>query len=176
MKQSAIKHKTHELTEKETGAITNSAPSIYLGVAVCVYDCDHHVEKIIQSHEEGDTEMDRSMVAEFRKSGQVITCGQTVYSLAQKHHLVSQDVVENDGESMTSSRSNKHGTFNKNFLGSCDVKTMDEILGSIGKHYGISRERVMTEIYHADAEHLLDYLTGEIRTATHVLMKRRGVI
>jgi hypothetical protein len=64
---------------------------------------------------------------------------------------------------------------NHSFLCSTDVQTRDAIFAAIGSHYGISRSEVQDEVTGADAEHLLDYLTGSIRTATSLLMRRAGL-
>jgi hypothetical protein len=63
---------------------------------------------------------------------------------------------------------------NKAFLTATDSKTKDSILTAIAKHYGISKEDAFSEIIDDEAEHLLDYLTGSIRDAAHVLMRRHG--
>lgn len=61
------------------------------------------------------------------------------------------------------------------FLRNASTATRNEILGAIGSHYGITRSEVQDEITSADAEHLLDYLTGSVRTATSLLMRRAGL-
>lgn len=52
----------------------------------------------------------------------------------------------------------------------------NEILAAIAKHYGITPEQALAEVTDAEAESLLDYLTGSVRTATSVLMKRHGFV
>ncbi len=64
---------------------------------------------------------------------------------------------------------------NYSFIRSADVQTRDAIFAAIGSHYGISRSEVQDEVTGADAEHLLDYLTGSVRTATSLLMRRAGL-
>lgn len=65
-----------------------------------------------------------------------------------------------------------NGQINRSFLESVDEKTKVGILNAIAKHYGISPEDAFEEVVFEDAEHLLDYLTGSIRSATSVLMQR----
>jgi hypothetical protein len=64
---------------------------------------------------------------------------------------------------------------NFSFLRSADVQTRDVIFAAIGSHYGITRNEVQDEVTGADAEHLLDYLTGSVRTATSLLMRRANL-
>ena len=61
------------------------------------------------------------------------------------------------------------------FLRTATAATRDQILEAIGGHYGITRSEVQDEVTGADAEHLLDYLTGSVRTATSLLMRRAGL-
>ena len=60
----------------------------------------------------------------------------------------------------------------KKFFSLTDAKTKNEILSSIAKHYGISILDALDEVTDDEAESLCDYLTGSVRTATHLLMKR----
>ena len=53
--------------------------------------------------------------------------------------------------------------------------TKQRILDAIAKHYGISSSEAFEEVTDPGAEHLLDYLTGSVRTATSVLMQRHGL-
>jgi len=62
------------------------------------------------------------------------------------------------------------------FFAATDSKTKNEILSAIAKHYGISESEAFDEVTDIEAESLLDYLTGSIRTATSLLMKRHGII
>ena len=71
--------------------------------------------------------------------------------------------------------SNTNQTINKSFLASTDEKTRNEILAAIASHYGITKVDAMDEVADEEAEHLLDYLTGSIRTATSLLMKRHNL-
>lgn len=63
---------------------------------------------------------------------------------------------------------------NQKFLAASDAKTRAEILASVAKHYGITEAEAFEEVTHEEAEHLLDYLTGAVRVATSVLMRRHG--
>lgn len=65
-----------------------------------------------------------------------------------------------------------NGQINKMFLEVTDKQTRESVLDAIAKHYGITWKEVIEEITHEESEHLLDYLTGEVRAATHVLMRR----
>lgn len=66
-------------------------------------------------------------------------------------------------------------SINRTFLGVIDAKTRGEILGTIASHYGISQADAAEELTMDGAAHLLDYLTGSVRTATSLLMKRHGM-
>jgi hypothetical protein len=61
------------------------------------------------------------------------------------------------------------------FLRSADARVRDQIIGNITSHYGISRSEAFDEVTAPDAEHLLEYLTGPVRSATRVLMQRAGI-
>lgn len=65
---------------------------------------------------------------------------------------------------------------NKNviFLYSIDEVPRKVILGAIAKHYRIATEEALKEVSDKEAENLLDYLTGEVRLATSILMKQKG--
>jgi hypothetical protein len=58
------------------------------------------------------------------------------------------------------------------FLNSTDLKVKNEILTSIANHYGITKEEAFEEITDEEAEELLDYLTGNIRSAVSVLFQK----
>lgn len=60
------------------------------------------------------------------------------------------------------------------FLNAIDAKTKAAILENIAKHYGITSEEAYEEVTDAEAEHLLDYVTGPERAATSVLMQKHG--
>jgi hypothetical protein len=61
---------------------------------------------------------------------------------------------------------------NRAFLAATDTKTKSAILTNIADHYGISSEDAFEEVVDAEAEHLLDYVTGPSRAAVSVLMQR----
>jgi hypothetical protein len=61
---------------------------------------------------------------------------------------------------------------NKAFLASTDAKTRIAILSNIAKNYGIGLLDAYEEVTDAEAEHLLDYVTGDQRIATSAIMKR----
>lgn len=54
-------------------------------------------------------------------------------------------------------------------------KTKNEIVSSVAEHYGISQDEALEELIDEDAESLLDYLVGSVRSATSVLMQRHGL-
>jgi len=64
----------------------------------------------------------------------------------------------------------------KAFFALTDVKVKNDVLGNIATHYGITRAEALAEVTGDEAESLLDYLTGSVRTATHVLMKRHQLV
>jgi len=61
---------------------------------------------------------------------------------------------------------------NRSFLQSVHTKVKARILDEIAGHYGITPAEAFDEVTDANAEHLLDYLTGSVRSATSLLMKR----
>lgn len=67
-----------------------------------------------------------------------------------------------------------HGQTTKAFLAATDRKTRKAILTSIANHYGISNDDVLAEVTGDEAESLLDYVTGSMRTATRVMMIKHG--
>ena len=60
-------------------------------------------------------------------------------------------------------------------LATLDPMTCKEIIDSIAEHYGIDSAAALEAITDPDAEHLLDYLTGTMRTATRLMMKIHGL-
>jgi hypothetical protein len=62
----------------------------------------------------------------------------------------------------------------KAFLAKLDRDTRDSILRSIATHYGCSTAMAYDAITDEEAEHLLDYLTGSVRGAVSVTMRRHG--
>ena len=61
------------------------------------------------------------------------------------------------------------------FFAVIDAATKAAILANIAKHYGITSEQALAEVTDADAEHLLDYVTGSTRVAASALMQRHGM-
>lgn len=70
----------------------------------------------------------------------------------------------------------KNHEINKKFLSLTDAKVCDEVLTHIANHYRITKEEALVEISDEEAEHLLDYLTGSVRTATSLLMRRHNLL
>ena len=64
---------------------------------------------------------------------------------------------------------------NATFLRSLDTATRSQILDAIAVHYGITVAEVMEEVTGSEAESILDYLTGQTRSAAALLMKRHGI-
>jgi hypothetical protein len=65
-------------------------------------------------------------------------------------------------------------TVTEQFLSIIPSQTKNQILDNVASHYGISRQDALEEVTDIDAEHLLDYVTGVMRSATSVLMQRHG--
>jgi hypothetical protein len=63
---------------------------------------------------------------------------------------------------------------NKAFLAATDAKTRTAILANIANHYGIGLLDAYEEVTDAEAEHLLDYVTGAQRIATSAIMQRHA--
>lgn len=63
----------------------------------------------------------------------------------------------------------------RRFFALTDSKTKASVLDSVAARYGITRQQAEDEVTDLEAESLLDYLTGAVRTATHLLMKRHGL-
>lgn len=67
-----------------------------------------------------------------------------------------------------------YGKINAKFLAIANTETSEAILGNIAKHYGITLAEAYAEVTAEGAEHLLDYMVGNQRTATSLLMKRHA--
>lgn len=65
---------------------------------------------------------------------------------------------------------------NITFLNTIDNEAKTAILENIAKHYQISTDDAYKEVTDDEAEHLLEYITGAERTATHVLMQKHKCI
>lgn len=61
------------------------------------------------------------------------------------------------------------------FLQVVDPKTKQDILRHIAVEYQISTDEAYTEVTDQEADHLLDYLSGSLRTAASVLMQASGL-
>jgi hypothetical protein len=61
------------------------------------------------------------------------------------------------------------------FLSATDVTTRRDVLSNIARHYGITADDALAEVTDPDAEHLLEYLTGSVRSAVSVLMRRHAL-
>jgi len=61
------------------------------------------------------------------------------------------------------------------FFSLTDAATKAAVIGNIAANYGITSAEAYAEVTDADAEHLLDYVTGPMRLATSLLMKRHGI-
>jgi uncharacterized phage-associated protein len=64
---------------------------------------------------------------------------------------------------------------NAAFFAATDAQTKAAILANIANHYGISSAQAYEEVTDAEAEHLLDYVTGPQRAAASFLMQRHGL-
>lgn len=85
------------------------------------------------------------------------------------------------GEVLTESTTEKDLTManaekNIKFLNALDSETKAKVLANIASHYGISTEKAYEEVTDDEVEHLLDYVTGDERAATQVLMQRHNCI
>lgn len=56
------------------------------------------------------------------------------------------------------------GEYNQWFLNQCDDSRRNKFVQNIADHYGISYLEALSEVIYPEAEHILDYLTGDIRT------------
>jgi uncharacterized phage-associated protein len=68
-----------------------------------------------------------------------------------------------------------NGKITKTFFATTTRKTVNLILDNIAAHYGITRAAALDEVTHDEAEHLLDYVTGPERAATHLFMRQAGL-
>lgn len=66
------------------------------------------------------------------------------------------------------------GQMNKNLLSKFDAKTQTEVLESIANNYQCSIAEIEVEIFHEEAESLLDYMVEPHRSALCVLINRIG--
>lgn len=66
-------------------------------------------------------------------------------------------------------------TTNAAFLSVINAEARNSILAAISANYGITASEAFDEVTHAEAEHLLEYLTGATRAAASVLMQKHGM-
>lgn len=64
---------------------------------------------------------------------------------------------------------------NEQFLSMIDSSTKALILESIAGNYGITAQEAHAEVTDDQAEHLLEYMVEPQRSATSILMQRRGL-
>lgn len=67
-----------------------------------------------------------------------------------------------------------NGELTKAFLSKIDKKAKSSILEHIANHYRISELEAFEEVTDHEAEYLLDYMAGNHRLATSVLMQKHG--
>ena len=63
----------------------------------------------------------------------------------------------------------------KAFFAATDTQMKNMVLAAIANRYGITTDQAFKEVTDEDAEGLLDYLTGSVRIATALIMKRHGL-
>lgn len=61
---------------------------------------------------------------------------------------------------------------NARFFAAIDAKTKAQVLENIATHYEISPEEAFSEVTDKESEHLLDYLTEPVRSATSALVNQ----
>lgn len=61
---------------------------------------------------------------------------------------------------------------NIEFLKSLDLKIKNQILSNIANHYGISNDDAYNEIVDPDAESIMDYVTGPIRSTVSLFFNK----
>jgi hypothetical protein len=66
----------------------------------------------------------------------------------------------------------KNSTLTIAFLNSTDLQTKYLILTNIANHYGITTDEAFEEVTDEEAESLMDYITGNTRSAIYVIFKR----
>lgn len=69
----------------------------------------------------------------------------------------------------------KNHELTRHFFQVTDAATKRDLLKNIADHYGITPQEAEAEVTDPEAEHLLDYVTGPMRAAAHVIMKRHGL-
>ena len=61
---------------------------------------------------------------------------------------------------------------NTAFLNSIDLKVKNEILSNVANHYGISNQEAYEELIDEDAECIMDYVTGNIRSTVSLFFNK----
>ena len=61
-------------------------------------------------------------------------------------------------------------------LADADRRIANQVVSNIAKHYGITTQQVFTEIFDAEAEDLMDYVTEPVRSAAYVILKKKGMM
>jgi uncharacterized phage-associated protein len=67
-----------------------------------------------------------------------------------------------------------NGAKTKSFLETVNRETKDDIINNIASHYGITAAQALEDVTDDEAEHLLDYVTGPLRTGVSVFMRMYG--
>ena len=99
-----------------------------------------------------------------------LVAGRMAERHAMRYHLViGGEALHNPHRSMTNAQ------INYSFFRSASQQVRESILADVCMRYSINRSEAQDEIFAPEAEHLLDYLTGPVRSATHVLMQRAGL-
>jgi len=60
------------------------------------------------------------------------------------------------------------------FFKAISKKTKNNILKAIADHYGCSIDQALNEVINPEAECLMDYLVGPVRSATYVIFQKHG--
>ena len=66
----------------------------------------------------------------------------------------------------------KNNEITKRLLTALQPSTVALILENIASHYGITPTEAKAEVIDDEAEDILDYVTGSVRTATSLQLKR----
>ena len=60
------------------------------------------------------------------------------------------------------------------FLNAVSAPIRDEISAAIAGHYSITKDEAINEVVGTEAEHLLDYLIGDVRVKIGILMRKEN--
>ena len=61
-------------------------------------------------------------------------------------------------------------------LADADRRIANQVVSNIAAHYDIATKQVFDEIFDAEAEDLMDYLTEPVRSAAFVILKKKGMM